>query len=122
MSIETDVRAALLAHAPLTALVVDRVSQDAALDGSAYPLVLFSVRRDSINALDGTLLVDQATVAVQCWGENGASAEAVADAVRDAMATQLLSHGALQLDRSTATDPELDLDAVYLTFQWWGPP
>jgi hypothetical protein len=35
MSIETDVRAALLAHAPLTVLVVDRVSQDAAPDGTS---------------------------------------------------------------------------------------
>lgn len=122
MSIETDFRTALLAHAPLTALVVDRVSQDAAPDGTSYPLVLFSVRRDSVNALDGTLLIDQATVAVQCWGDSAASAGAVADAVRDALAAVILSHGALLLDRSTATDVELDLDAVYLTFQWWGPP
>lgn len=122
MSIETDVRAALLAHAPLAALVVDRVSQDAAPDGTTYPLVLFSVRRDSVNALDGGLLIDQATVALQCWAETGASAEAVADAARDAMALQLLSHGVVLLDRSTATDAELELDAVYLTFQWWGSP
>lgn len=122
MSIETDFRAALVAHGPLTALVVDRVSQDAAPDGTAYPLVLFSVRRDGVNALDGTLLVDQAAVAVQCWGESAASAAAVADAVRGAMDAQILPHGAVVLDRSTATDPELDLDAVFLTIQWWGAP
>ena len=122
MSIETDFRTALLAHAPLTALIGDRVSQDAAPDGSLYPLVVFAVRRDTVNALDGTPLIDQASISVQCWGETGASAEAVADAVRGALADQVLPHGALQLDRATATDTELDLDAVILTVQWWGSP
>jgi len=122
VSIETDFRGALLAHGPLTALVSSRIAQDAAPDGTAYPLVLFGVRRDSTTALDGTLLVDQATIAVQCWAEDGASAAAVADAVRDALAPQLLVHGAIVLDRSTAADPELNLDAVFLTVQWWGSP
>lgn len=122
MSIETDFRDALLAHAPLTALVGDRVSQDAAPDGSLYPLVLFTVRRDSVNALDGALLIDQAAISVQCWGETGASAAATADAVRGALDAVLMQRGAIQLDRSTATDDELNLDAVFLSIQWWGPP
>lgn len=122
MSIETDFRASLLAHAPLTALVVDRVSQDAAPDGTAYPLVIFATRRDSINDLAGTLVIDQASVAVQCWAEDGASAGAVADAVVGALASQVLAHGAIVIDRATSTDPELNLDAVFITVQWWGSP
>lgn len=122
MSIETDFRDALLAHGPLTALVGTRIAQDAAPDGTAYPLVLFAVRRDATHALDGTLLVDQATVAVQCWAADASAAAAVADAVRGAMEAQTVPHGALVLDRSTATDTDLDLDAVFLSVQWWGAP
>lgn len=120
MTIETDVRQLLAGYSGLTALVGARIAQDAVPDESAYPLVVFAVRRDQITALDGTPLLSQCAVSLQCWAENGVAAAAVADQVVAALATAPLSAGAIVIDRSTTFDPEMGLDGVLLTVQWWG--
>ena len=120
MSVETEFRALLAAHAALTALVSTRIAQDAVPEGSAFPLVVFACRHDRTVGLDGTLLADACTLAVQCWGDTGASAAAVADAVVGAVATAAASKGAAVIDRATTFDPEMALDGVQLTVEWWG--
>ena len=119
MSIETDIRNLLAGYGGLTALVGTRIAQDAVPDESAYPLVVFAVRRDAITDIGGARLVDQCSVSLQCWAETGVAA-AVADQVAAAMATAPVSAGAIVIDRSTTFDPEMGLDGVLLTFQWWG--
>lgn len=122
MSIETDFRALLAAHAPLTALVSTRIAQDAAPEGSALPLVVFSSTHDLTLSLSGSLQADQCSLAVQCWGSTGASAAAVADAVIAAVATAPSSANACVLSRATAHDPELGADGVPLSVEWWQIP
>lgn len=120
MSIETDVRGLLAGYSGLTALVGPRIAQDAVPDESAYPLVVYAVRRDRLTALDGTALLDQCSVAVQCWAETGVAAAAVADQVVAALGTAPLANAAIVIDRSTTFDPDMGLDGVLLTVQWWG--
>ncbi len=119
MSIETDFLAALAAHAPLVALVGDRIAQDALPPGEVYPVVVYSVRHDYTAGLKGVQLADQASIAVQCWGETGESASATADAVQAAVAAVASSAGACTLGRATTFDDETGLDGVLLEVEWW---
>ena len=119
MSIEADVRATLAAHSGLDALVGGRIALNAVPDGSGTPVVVYSVTHDRTLGLDGTLLADQASVAVQCWADNAAQAEAVADAVIDAIAAAPSSAGAVVTDRSGTFEPDMGLDGVVLSVEWW---
>lgn len=119
MSIETDFRALLAAHAPLAALVGNRIAQDAITEGATGALVVFSARHDPTLGLDNTVLADICTLAVQCWADTGAQAAAVAAAVKAAVATAPADTGACVLDESTTHDPEIGLDGVLLTVEWW---
>lgn len=119
MSAETDFRALLAAHAPLTALVGTRIAQTAVPEGSVYPLVVYTTQHDLEVALDGTVLVDATTFTAQCWGATAASARAVADAVRTACATAPVARGCTVVAEADAFDAELQRDAVALTVEWW---
>lgn len=121
MSVETDFRAALAAHAPLVALVATRISQDSVAEGSDYPLVVFGVNHNRILGLNNALLSDQCAIAVQCWGETAASAAAVADAVIAAIAASAtaITAGSVVTERATTADPEMGLDGVLLSVEWW---
>jgi Protein of unknown function (DUF3168) len=119
VSIETDFRALLAGHAPLTALVGNRIAQDAIAEGSSGPLVVFSSRHDPTLGLNNAVLADTCTLAVQCWADTGAQAAAVAAAVKAAIATAPADAGACVLDESTTHDPEIGLDGVLLTVEWW---
>ena len=119
MSIETDFRALLAAHAPLTALVGARIALNAVPEGSAFPLVVFAASHDRINGLDGLLLADNCSLAVQCWADSAAAADAVADAVLAAVETAPAARSATVADRSTTFDPDLGADGVTLTVSWW---
>lgn len=120
MSVETDFRAALAAHAPLVALVGSRIAQDAVPDGATYPLVVFSVRCDPALGLDGAAMAEQCALSVQCWANSGSAAAAVADAVVGAVvAAEAAGAYAYLNERSTSFDEELGLDAVLLTVEWW---
>lgn len=119
MSIESDFRATLAAHAPLTALVGTRIAQDAVPEGSTGSVVVFSATHARTLGLDNSLLADQCTLAVQCWAGTGAQAASVADAVIAAVATAPAASGACVVDRSTTFEPDLGLDGVLLTVEWW---
>lgn len=119
MSVETDFRATLAAHAPLVALVDDRIALNAVPEGQAAPLVVFACRHDRTLGLDNSLLADQCALDVQCWGTTAAQAALVADAVVDAVATAAADAGACVLTRATTHDPELGLDGEILTVEWW---
>lgn len=115
MSAETDFRAALVAHAPLVALVGTRIAQNAVPDGSAMPCVVYASTRVQDYHLDNSVGAMNVQFDVQCWGDTGADAAGVADEVQDA----ILAVGCVCTQRSTTFDPELGLDGELLTFDWW---
>ena len=119
MTVETDFRALLAAHAPLVALVSTRIALNAVPEGSAFPLVVFAAQHTPTLGLDGTLLAHQATLDVQCWAETAAAADAVADAVVAAAALAPAARGCALLGRTTTHDPEVGKDGTTLSFDWW---
>lgn len=119
MSIEADFRALLAGHAGVAALVGTRIAQNAVPDAAGLPCVVFNANHNRILGLDNSLQADQAAIAVQCWAETAAAADALADAVTAAVATAPAAAGAVVLDRSSAYDAELGLDATALTVEWW---
>jgi hypothetical protein len=116
MSAETEMRVLLVAHAPLTALVADRVALNAVPQDSAHPLVVFTTTQVPDLALDNTVLGIAVSHSVQCWGGTSAAAQAVADAVRGALAANA---DYVVLAEASAFDEELGLDAVQLTVERW---
>lgn len=121
MSVETDFRAALAAHAALTTLVGTRIAQNAVPQGSTYPLVVFTVAHARELSLFNELHADACTISVQCWAETAAGAAAVANAVEAALAADATAQArdATVTLRETAFDPELGLDAEQLSIEWW---
>lgn len=119
MSVESDFRALLAAHAPLTALVGSRIALNAVTEQAAAPLVVYVVTHNRTLGLDGSLLADQCSIDVQCWAETAAGADAVADAVMAAIAGAPVGQCAV-LDRSTTFEPDLGMDGTLLTVEWWG--
>lgn len=119
MSIETDFRATLAAHAPLAALVGTRIALNAVPEGEDVPLVVYACAHDRTLGLDNSLLADQCAIQVDCWAATGTQAEQVADAVVAAVATAPADSGACVLTRAPTHDPELGLDGVTLTVEWW---
>jgi Protein of unknown function (DUF3168) len=122
MSIETDFRALLAAHAPLVALVATRIAQDAAPEGSQFPLVVFSASHDRTLSLSGIFQADQCTLSVQCWAETGMQANEVADAVAAAIAAAPVTTDVCVLSRATTFDPDLGADGILLGVEWWDTP
>lgn len=120
MSIEADFRAQLAGYASLSSLVGTRIALSAVPDGAGMPCVTFGLVITPIVDAGNVVLAERASITVQCWGETAASAAAVADATVAAVAAAPISHAAQLIDRSTAYDEELGLDAVLLTFDWWG--
>ncbi len=119
MSIETDFRALLAAHAPLTALVSGRIALNAVPENSEFPLVVFAAEHDRQFNVDGTLAYDACTLSVQCWAATAAVADAVADAVVAAVATAPVARAASVSERGTTFDPEIGADGTTLTVSWW---
>jgi hypothetical protein len=114
MSAETAFRALLAGNAELTALVGSRIAQNVVPQGEALPLIVFTVAHTQSRGIDGTLLADEATFTVQCWGEDSLAADAVADAASTALAST-----ADIIARESAFDSEIDLHATVLSVQWW---
>lgn len=115
MSAETEFRAALVAHAALTALVGTRIAQNAVPDGSAMPCVVYSSTRTPDFHLDNSFGAMNVQFEVQCWANTSAAAAAVADEVEAA----LLAANTVCTVRSTTFDPEMGLDGEVLTADWW---
>lgn len=119
MSAESDCIALLRGHAALTALVGDRIAQNATLADDQPPFVVLSARHDYTLNLLGQVIADAATLSVQCWAKTAADATAVADAVVAALATAPAARGVAVTDRTTAFDSEAGLDGEQLTVEWW---
>jgi hypothetical protein len=119
MSAETDFRALLAGHAGTAALVSTRIAQSAVTQDSVVPLIVFTTSHEREFGLDGTLLSQPVSISVQCWGETPAQAESVATQVKAACATAPIARGCTVTSEASGFDPELALDAVELTVEWW---
>jgi hypothetical protein len=97
VSAESEVRAALVAHAALIAVVpAARISADAVEQGLARPYIA-------------------STIDIQCIGSDRAEAIEVRDLVRDA-----LSAAGLPSDRGSAGfDPDQGLEVEVVTVDWF---
>jgi len=121
MSAEADLRVSLLAHAPLVALVGDRVAQNGVELGVALPYVVFTAQHaPTMGLFDSTPLINQVTFSIECWSTYAVEADMVADAVLAA----LLAHAppnaaATLLARGSGFDGDLGLDATVLSVEWW---
>jgi hypothetical protein len=117
MSAETELRAALIAATPVTALTGTRIASDRIDQGAARPFVVFTrTASEPFGSIDGVVLKTLVSLDVQAWADTRASADAVADAVTAAIRatpSQTVS------GRSSGYDSELDLEATLLTVQWW---
>lgn len=116
---ETQFAAVLAAHAPLTAVVDDRIALNAIPEGGGYPCVVFAVRADWVQTLAGEDDESQASISVQCWAADPAAARALADLVRAAIATAPAERCAYITGDTTTFDEELGLDGVQLDVEWW---
>jgi hypothetical protein len=88
-------------------------------EGSPSPVVVFAATHDRTLGLDNTLLGDQCSIEVQCWGETAAQAEQVADAVIAALPGAPAAAGAVCTSRASTFEPEIGLDGVILSVEWW---
>lgn len=113
MSVEDNLRADLLAHAPLAALVSTRIKPDKMPLGSARPYIVYVVGREPEHLLDGTLSYTKYTFRFQCWGDTRASAEAVADALQAGLLASATVDpaGIPVLERQAIAEHDLDLEA-----------
>lgn len=116
MSLDTDLRAALAAYPAVTALVGSAIVSDRMEQGTPRPYIVF-IRADTqyTKGLDGTIFAERSEFDVQCWADTRASANAVADAIT----TMLDADQRTILSRTTAYDPDLDLEATLLSVEWW---
>jgi hypothetical protein len=122
VSAETDMRAALAAHAPLTALVGTCLALNVAPQGMQPPLVVYASKHDPQRGLDGALQVDLVMFEVQCWARTADAAAEVADAVEAALAVYDGTQPGkciTVIDRGNAYDPETNQNSEQLTVEWW---
>lgn len=118
MTVETDFRARAVAHAPLVALVAQRVALNALPQDSVLPGVVYAVRHNEERTLDGTLISDDASVECQCWAKTGAEAMAVAEQLSAAVVHAEAASACTFISSATAYDTDTDLHAVQVTYQW----
>lgn len=111
----TALQTLLLAAAPVTALAGTRIAADRAEEDWQRPFVVYSGTTEPQRCLDGSTEGDLTVFEIQIWADTRASAEALANAVQDAC------DGAHQYitARAGGHDPELDLEAVVMTCNWW---
>lgn len=113
----TELREALTGHAPLTALVAQRIRPDKAQDSDAFPFVVY--RRQSfepLQGLDGTLFGTRHSMQIECWAETRAQSLSVAD---EAMAALLAADLPVEVSEPDGYDPQLGVLAVTLNVDVW---
>ena len=119
MSAEADFRAILAGHAPLVALVGNRIAQNVLPQDAATPYVAFTSRHDPTLALDGAVLATAVSFTVQCWAASALQADDVADAVVAALALAPGARAVGVVSRDTGSDDEVALHATILGVEWW---
>ena len=116
MSAESDLRAVLLAHAPLVAAVpAARISIDAVAQDQARPYIAFSTQNDEATFdLNNTLLGRVTSIDVQIVGRT--RAEAIT--VRELVEAALLAGGWPWVRRTAGYDAENDIEAEVVSVNW----
>lgn len=117
MSAETEFRAALIAHAPLMALLGSdaRIAQNAVTPSIGTPCVVYGSTRIPDFHLDDSAGATNVQFTAQCWGETASIAADVADAAVAA----LRAVSVVCTSRSTTFDEEIGIDGEELVFDWW---
>lgn len=120
----TDLRAHLLAHAPLVAIIAARVYPQVLPQSGVLPAVVYTVISDvPTNSLCGTgLELRNLRVQLDCIARDlGAydAAHALADAVADAMRQPTPLFKALQLNRRDQYDRDAQMHSVVMDFSLW---
>jgi hypothetical protein len=120
VSVESDVVASLLAHAPLATLVGQKVSPDKVLQDVTRPFIVYTVQRTPHHTIDNACRTTLYTFTLQAWADNRTSADAVADAVEAALAASALEGGGIPVDdRQTISESDLDFEGNEITFTYW---
>lgn len=116
MSAETALRAALLAHGPLLAVVpAARISINAVAPDAVRPYIAFAKQQQQDErGLDGTLHASTAVIDVQCIGLSQDNAIATGALVRDALAAA----GQPAEAGTAGYDEEHDLPVEVVTVNW----
>lgn len=114
-----DLRAALVAHAPLTAVVQQRIRQDIGDEDDAYPLVVFKqTGQESIRGLDGSLHARADDFQVESWGATRAESAAVHELVEAALLAADIECDPADPE---AIDPEIGARACVWNVRIWTP-
>ncbi|MEY5101214.1 MAG: hypothetical protein RJA36_3933 [Pseudomonadota bacterium] len=117
MSAASDLRAALLAHTPLTDLVGQRVRQDFGDESDDYPFVIFKqTGNNPIRGLDGSLHVRQEDFQVESWGVTRAASAAIHVIVEAALLAADIECDPAEPD---AIDPEIGSRACVWNVRIW---
>ena len=122
MSVESDIRTALLANAPLAALIGARLAPDKIVQGAARPYIVYIVQREPVATLDGVVRSTLYKFRFQVWDDTRAGCEAAADALETALtaATGIQAVSGIPIDsRETIAEHELDLEGTEITFEHW---
>jgi hypothetical protein len=120
VSVESDICASLLAHAPLAALIGDLISPDKVLQDASRPFVIYTVQREPHHTIDNVLRSTLYTFTLQVWADTRASADTTADAVEAALAASALEGGGIPVDeRQTISESDLDLEGNEIVFTYW---
>jgi hypothetical protein len=116
VSVETDLRALLISHAPLTAVVpASRVRVDAMEQEMARPFIVFSRQGSApIFGLGNALLGATDTIDIQIVGSTRSNAIAVRDLVQAA----LIASGQPWSATSSGYDEANDIEAEVVTVEW----
>lgn len=116
---DTAIRASLAGHAPLTALVANRIAHDAAEQKWGPPFIAIErTETEEQRTLSGELMGTRVVYDVSCWSKVRAEANTVADAA----AAAILDAQQEVTNRSSAYDPDTDLVATVITVEWWLDP
>lgn len=119
MSAAEDLRAALLAHAPLAAAVQQRVRQDFGDEGDAYPFVVFKqTGNEPFRGLDGSLHARAEDFQVESWGTTRAESAAIHVLVEAALHVADMDPDPADPD---GIDPEIGARACVWNVRIWTP-
>lgn len=119
MTAAEDLRAVLVAHVPLAALVQQRVRFDTGNQDDIYPLiVLRQVGNEPIRGIDGSLHCRRESFQVESWGETRAQSAAVHAVVEDALSAADMAPEPADAD---ALDPDVGARACVWNVDIWTP-
>lgn len=121
MSVEADLRAVLVAHAPLTAVVpAARISIDVVPPGTPKPYIAFAKQNSAPEwASNNTRLGQIDTIDIQIVGGSpDLGGRSTAIAVRELVEAALLAGGQPWAGVTAAYDDELNIEVEVVTVDW----